>query len=246
MHSIRIAAIPLRTVPKKPEINKRELERRLEEAMVFEPQMVFLPECTLTGYLYRENDLKEFAEPIPGPTSDYFSRLSRQYGIFLGAGILESTGEGFYDSAILTGPDGNILLHARKINEKPPFRTAKEPSISTIDGIRLGVLVCGDLFHEYAPGKMKEKNPHIIWVPLARSFPNRSPDPERWNSEEREIYRKQASKLNAYVVMVNALETGVQEPSFGGAMAVNPSGRILRESPHGTDEILIIDINTRF
>ena len=40
-------------------------------------------------------------------------------------------------------------------------------------------------------------------------------------------------------LIVNALETGLPEPSFGGALVVDAAGRLVAESPHGTDAPLI-------
>lgn len=48
---MRLALIPLRTWPRQVERNLRELERRLEEVAGFSPDLVCLPECTLSGYL---------------------------------------------------------------------------------------------------------------------------------------------------------------------------------------------------
>lgn len=42
--------------------------------------------------------------------------------------------------------------------------------------------------------------------------------------------------------IVNALEVDTDDPSFGGALLVDGSGRLLAESPHGTDEPLIYDL----
>lgn len=40
-------------------------------------------------------------------------------------------------------------------------------------------------------------------------------------------------------LIVNSLECHTDDPAFGGALAVDAAGNVLAESPHGTDQALI-------
>lgn len=242
MSTVRVALIPLRTRPRRLADNLAELTRRLDEVAAQGAAWALFPECTLTGYLYTEEDLARFAEPVSGPTARQLAALAQRYGLYLGVGFLERTPEGVYDSALLFDPQGHIALHARKVYEQPPFLRAAAPAVAVIGGRRVGVLICGDLFHEPAVEAVRAARPHLVWVPLARSFADRSPDPERWAREEREAYVRQAARLGAPVLLVNALEVGIPEPSFGGALVVSPAGEVLAEAPHGSDQALIVEV----
>ncbi len=81
----------------------------------------------------------------------------------------------------------------------------------------------------------------LLIVPMARGFAGRSPDWQRWEREERQVYLDAVAKVGVATVIVNALEIGEEEPSFGGALVVGADGSLLAESPHGTDEILVHD-----
>lgn len=238
---MRVALIPLRTFPRQVEENFAELERRLEEAACFSPDLVCLPECTLTGYLYEQDDFERFAEPLGGPTPQRVAELARRFGVYLCAGMLERVPEGVYSAALLFDRDGNLILRHRKIEEKPPFLCGREFRSAETSLGRVGILICGDLFNESA-ARQAARRADVLLVPLARSFAGRSPDPGRWAAEERQEYQAAATALQTAVCIVNALEVGVEEPAFGGALVVSADGRLLAESPHGSDELLLVEV----
>jgi hypothetical protein len=71
-------------------------------------------------------------------------------------------------------------------------------------------------------------------------FDGRSPDPERWEREERKVYLDGVRAVGATTAIVNSLEIDSDElADFGGALLVDGAGRVLAESPHGTDEALV-------
>ncbi|HFQ95035.1 MAG TPA: carbon-nitrogen hydrolase family protein [Anaerolineae bacterium] len=233
-----IALIPLKTHPRRPDINLREFERRLEETADAGADLVIFPECTLMGYLYEPADLERFAEPVPGPTVDRLARLARKHHVAVCFGLLERTPAGVYNTAILLDRRGEIALKHRKINEQPPFLRGQDVRGVDTEFGRVSILICGDLFADDARAQL-DASLDLVLVPMARAFAGRSPDPDRWEREERQAYLNAAAGLAATTAIVNALEVGVDEPSFGGAMLVGPQGQLLAESPHGSDAILL-------
>jgi len=104
----------------------------------------------------------------------------------------------------------------------------------------IGILICGDLFSH----KVTEKrNPELdfLIIPMARSFDDISPDPRRWEKEERNVYIEAARVLKTTTLMVNALEIDGETPFFGGALIVDASGKLVAESTHSTDDVLVWD-----
>lgn len=90
-----------------------------------QPDLIVLPECTLTGYVYEENDLTQFAEPIPGQTVATFAQLARQYRVNICFGMIERHEARVYDSGVLLNREGQVILVQRKVSEKPPFQNGK-------------------------------------------------------------------------------------------------------------------------
>ena len=239
---MRLCLLPLRIRYRDPSGNLRHLQHRLREVVEYKPDLVCLPECTLTGYLYEERDLKRFAAPIPGPTTERMGELARRYKIFLCFGLPEVAGSQYYTSALLLDREGEILLHHRKIEERPPFALGQEVKAVDTELGRLCVIICGDLSSEDV---IRQVDPSVdlLIVPIARSFEGKAPDPERWEREERQVYLDGVRAVGVTTAIVNSLEIGADElPDFGGALLVDGSGRLLAESPHGSDIPLIYDL----
>ena len=238
---MRLCLIPLKTMPRQPHENLERLRIRLEQASRFRPDLVCLPECTLTGYLYETADFTRFAEPADGPTTIAMAGLARQYHTHLCFGFLESSPEGAYNSAVFLDRNGSVLHLHRKISEKPPFLNGQTiESFDTSLG-RLVVLICGDLFQSGLEEKVS-RDTKLALVPMSRSFDSVSPNPQRWQSEERQVYLDAVRDLGIPAAIVNALDDASNDVAFGGALLVNGQGELLAESPHGSDDILLWEV----
>ncbi len=107
--------------------------------------------------------------------------------------------------------------------------------------VKSGFLICGDLFSNQVIEKLTPGLDFLI-MPMARSFDNKSPDRKRWKKERKE-YIEAAKTIRTNTLIVNAFETDCEEPSFGGALIIDFAGKLIAESPHGTDHVLIWDLD---
>ncbi len=237
---MRFCLIPLKTEIKNPSANLLHFEQKLKEVSPYQPDMVCLPECTFTGYLYDEQDFQQFAEPVPGQTTAQVAKLAKEYHCYICFGLLESTPEGVYSSAVLIDKAGGILLVHRKIVEKPPFIKGDSIKVIETEFGRLAILICGDLFNDEVKVKI-ERPLSVLLMPMSRSFDGDSPNLERWMNHERQVYLNEVKKVGVITLIVNAFENSSSGASFGGAMVIGSDGTLLAESPHGTDELLIYD-----
>lgn len=239
---MRVCLIPLRIEVRSPSANLQHFQQRLKEVSQHQPDIVCLPECAFTGYLYDEQDFQKFAEPIPGQITSAVSLLAKEYHSYICFGMLEKAPEGVYSSAVLMDKMGEIVFVQRKIYEQPPFAKGHQVKAINTELGRLSVLLCGDLFEDEVKAKL-DKWLNFLILPLARSFDGESPDLERWLKEERQAYANEIRKVGVTGLIVNLLENPSEpEASFGGAMIVNANGEIMAESTHGTDEALIYDL----
>ncbi len=241
---MRIALIPLKTDVKEPVTNLDHLTRRLAEVARWRPDLVCLPECTLTGYLYEEGDLTQFAETIPGPTTARMAQLAKQHGVYLCFGMVERAEEGIYNTAVLLDRTGRIILTHRKVQESAPFLKGDRVARAEVEGRQVAVIICGDLFHEQVIAQL-DHTLDLLIVPMSRSFADRSPDIDRWLGEERQAYLDAVKAVAVRTVIVNALENVPAEGSFGGALVVGADGVLLAESPHGTDQPILWDLEAQ-
>ncbi len=74
-------------------------------------RVIVTPEMATTGYCwYDRREIADLVEPIPGPTTEVFGEIARQYGCYIVVGMPEvnsATGI-YYNSAALVGPDGLV------------------------------------------------------------------------------------------------------------------------------------------
>lgn len=237
---MRACLIPLAAEPRNPAANLERLLQRLDKVAPLQPDLICLPECSLTGYIYSEADFAQFAESIPGPTTERLGRLAREHRAHFCLGMVEHTESGAYNSAVLLDRTGRIILRHRKIREKPPFIVGDTVDSVDTDLGRLGILICGDLFDPVTVQKLNAA-PDWLIVPMARGFDGRSPDIGRWDTKERRAYLDAVSAAGVPALIVNALGISGDDPSFGGALVVSGDGVLLAESTHGTDDALVWD-----
>lgn len=238
---MRICLVPLKTELRQPEHNFKQFIVRLDLLILQAPDLVCLPECTLTGYLYHEDDFTRFAEHIPGPTTLEMASLARCNNIHLCFGLLESSAEGIYITAILMDRTGAILGTHRKMVEKPPFLNGSQVASITTEFGKLGLLIYRDLFDE-AIIRQVDPSWRLLVIPMSRSFNGQSPDLQRWENEEWQVYLEAARRVGVPSVLINALDIGSASGAFGGAMVVRADGTLAAESPHGGDDALIYDL----
>lgn len=96
-----------------PDDNRRMYEPLIAEAARKKADLVVLGE-TLT-YVGLGKSFPEVAEPVPGPSTEYFGRLAREHNLYIVAGLVERDGHLIYNVAVLIGPDGKLVGKYRKV-----------------------------------------------------------------------------------------------------------------------------------
>src|SRR5262249_29758983 len=102
--TVRLATVHFRpSGGRTPEDNCRMSEPFVAEAARRKADLVVLGE-TLT-YPGLGKKYHEVAEPIPGPSTEYFGQLAKKNNIYIVPGLLERDGNVVYNVAVLIGPD---------------------------------------------------------------------------------------------------------------------------------------------
>jgi N-carbamoylputrescine amidase len=79
-------------------------------------QLVLLPEMLPYGYGLDES-VWDGADSFDGTSVQWLKHFSKKFGIYLGFSFLEVDGEDFYNTFVLTGPDGEV---AGRVRKSPP------------------------------------------------------------------------------------------------------------------------------
>lgn len=144
IRTIRIAALQLESQFGSIKANHEHALLFIEKAVDAGAQLVVLPELFASGYSANET-IWDSSEPKDGPTVTWLKQTSKRFGIYLGAGLLETDGHDFFNIFVLCDPDGNEAGRVSKIEaESYVFkRTSGNHVIETTLG-RIGVGICAD------------------------------------------------------------------------------------------------------
>jgi predicted amidohydrolase len=167
---VRLAAVHFRPEGGKAPIdNCRLFAPLVAEAARRGADLVVLPE-TLTYYgLGRK--FVDVAEPIPGPSTDYFGGLAREHKLYIVAGLVERDRHLIYNVAVLLGPDGRVAGKYRKVSlprseiEGGIAPGSDYPVFETRFG-KLGIMVCYDGFFPEVARQLSARGAEVIAWPV--------------------------------------------------------------------------------
>ncbi len=141
----------------------------VEEAARKKADLVVLPEClTLYG---SGRSYAECAEPIPGPSTEYFGRLARQHDLYIVPGLLERDGHLIYNVAVLIGPDGRVVGKYRKVTLPRSEITggvtpgSDYPVFDTRFG-KVAMMICYDGFFPEVARQLSNRGAEVIAWPV--------------------------------------------------------------------------------
>jgi predicted amidohydrolase len=171
---VRLAAIHYRPHGKSPAENREEFAPLIEKAAKKKADLIVLPE-TLTHYGTRRSYV-DCAEPIPGPSTEYFGALAKKHSCYLVAGLLERDRHLVYNVAVLIGPDGKVVGKYRKVclprgEVAGGIAPGREyPVFSTRFG-KVGLMVCYDGFFPEVARQLSNNGAEVIAFPVAGCNP---------------------------------------------------------------------------
>jgi cytochrome c peroxidase len=182
------AAIQFNPTPGAAAANRDRLAGFVEEAAGRGARFVVLPELCVTGPV---RSVAADAEPIPGPSTDFFAGLARRRNISLGFSILERdpSDRRTYITAVLLNNSGRILRRQRKVMVRmngvdgDVARGSFRQILDTVDvaGLRIGIL-SGDEIQAGVP-RLANRGAETILISAEWS----SEDPISWSDLARQL-----------------------------------------------------------
>ena len=227
-------------------------------------QLVVLQELHNGLYFCQTEDVNNFdlAEPIPGPSTDFYGKLAKEHDIVIVTSLFERRAPGLYhNTAVVIERDGTIAGQYRKMHipddpayyEKfyfTPGDLGLHP-IQTSVG-RLGVLVCWDQWYPEAARLMALQGADLLIYPTAIGY--ESSDTEEEQERQREawttVQRGHAVANGLPVISVNRV--GYEpDPSgvtggikfWGSSMVVGPQGEFIYRAGIDGEERKVVEID---
>lgn len=226
--------------------NCEEAEGWLRKARAEGAKLVALPE--VFNWRGAVEEQKNFAEPIPGPTSDLMARLARELEIHLLAGSILETVPGdhkVFNTSLLFDPRGNLLAQYRKIHlfdvdlaggvailESDTRRSGRDIVAVETELGSVGLSVCYDLRFPELYRRLVDGGARMIFVPSAFTALTGE---AHWEP----LLRSRAIENQVYIIAPDQAGRNPKSmPTYGHSMIVDPWGKILARATDETGVIL--------
>lgn len=209
-------------------------------------------------------DLFDLAEPIPGPSTDFYGKLAKDFGVVIVTSLFERRAPGLYhNTAVVMEKDGSIAGKYRKMHipddpayyEKfyfTPGDLGFHP-IQTSVG-KLGVLVCWDQWYPEAARLMALQGAEILIYPTAIGYATYDTEEEQQRQREAwtTVMRGHAVANGLPVIAVNRVgfepdpsgqTEGIQ--FWGSSFVASPQGELYYRASDQEEESLVVDIDLK-
>ena len=247
-----------------PEDNMQRLSKGIADLAKQGVQLIVLQELHNSLYFCQVEDVNNFdwAEPIPGPSTQFYGRLAKQFGVVIVTSLFEKRAPGLYhNTAVVIESDGTIAGKYRKMHipddpayyEKfyfTPGDLGFHPITTSVG--KLGVLICWDQWYPEAARLMALQGAELLIYPTAIGYESSdTPDEqERQREAWTTVMRGHAVANGLPVVAVNRV--GLEpDPSgntqgirfWGSSFVAGPQGELLYRASNSDEENVIVPID---
>ena len=239
--AITVAAAQLNPTIGDKRANLDRAEQAIREAAGRGAQLIVLPECALTGYVFDSlDDAMPHAEPIPGPSTDTLAGVTRELGAYAVVGLLERADGVLYNSAIFLGPDGFVAKY-RKTHilhlGVDRFTTPGSIPFAVHDTPlgRIGILICYDLRFPQPARVLALRGAQIIALPTNW--------PVGADIQPDALTRARAAENHVFIVAADRVGTERGGGFIGRSQIIAPFGRVLTEASRSEVETIVVEID---
>ena len=227
-------------------------------------QLIVLQELHNSLYFCQTENVNLFdlAEPIPGPSTNFYGELARQYGVVIVTSLFERRAAGLYhNTAVVIEKDGTIAGKYRKMHipDDPAYYekfyfTPGDLGFHPIETSlgKLGVLVCWDQWYPEAARLMALQGAELLIYPTAIGYERSDTEDEQQRQREAwtTVQRGHAVANGLPVVSVNRVgyepdpsgqTKGIQ--FWGSSMVVGPQGEMLYRASDVEEECTIVSVD---
>ncbi len=244
------------------EDNLQHARQQIVEAAEHGASLICLPELFSSIYFCQQEDPRffELAEPIPGYTTDFFSKISKTVNSVLVIPLFEKSAASlYYNSLVVINPDGCIVGKYRKMHipDDPQFQEKYYftpgdlgfQAFQTVVG-KIGPMICWDQWFPEAARLCALGAARVLIYPTAIGWlpGEKERDGKMYLDSWKTIQRGHAIANGIYTAAVNRVgvepnQAGDSEIEFWGhTFIADPNGQIIAEASGEEDEIIYGDI----
>lgn len=263
MKSLKVGLIQQRCVADV-DTNRQKLAANIEDVVTHGAELVVLQELHNSLYFCQVESVNNFdlAEPIPGPSTDFYGALARKFSVVLVTSLFERRAAGLYhNTAVVFEKDGSIAGKYRKMHipddpayyEKfyfTPGDLGFHPIHTSVG--TLGVQVCWDQWYPEGARLMALQGADLLIYPTAIGYESSDQPVEQERQREAwtTVQRGHAVANGIPVIAVNRV--GLEEaPSdqtngiqfWGSSFVAGPQGELLARASNSEEENLVVTID---
>jgi predicted amidohydrolase len=219
-------------------------------------QVVLLPEAMTLGWTHPSARIEADAIPT-GESCAYLRGVARQHSVYVCAGLVERAGPQIFNAAVLIDPQGEILLHHRKLNEleigQSCYALGDRLGVVHTPLGALGVMICADAF---ARGQVVSRTlglmgADVILSPSAWAVPaEHDNEKEPYGQLWLDHYGPVARDFRLWIAGVSNVGWLTAGPwagrkCIGCSLVVGPDGQPVLKGPYGeeAEKILCLDVH---
>lgn len=247
----------------KPAENEEKAATKVAEAARAGAQVVCLPELYRGPYFCQKEDaaLFDLAEPIPGPSTQLFSRVAKDNKVSIVVPIFEKRALGLYhNSAVIFDASGESLGVYRKMHipDDPAFYekfyfTPGDLGFKAFDthAGRIGTLICWDQWYPEGARLTALQGAMVLFYPTAIGW--HPGEKAEYGVQQRQawqlVQRGHAVANGVYVAAVNRVGHEAGPPGqagiefWGTSFLCDPQGQIIAEASTDREETLIAEVD---
>lgn len=241
MREVTVAVVQMDTTLGEPDPNlakMSEFVRKITSAQKVD--VIVFPELATTGY---ECGMKftQLTQRVPGPSANVLAQRANETGTHIAFGIAskERVESILFNSAVLAGPEGDIMLNYRKIHlrgeEQMLFRPGfKLEPVETPVGI-IGLQVGWDMMFPEGTRSLCLDGAELILVSAA------------WDNTRGEEWRTllcaRAAENACFICAANRIGEEPATTFNGESMIVGPRGQVIVDLDEKTEGYIIAKLN---
>ncbi len=217
--------------------------------------IVLLPEALDCGWC--DDCARGDAGSVPdGETCQQLRLAAQRHRLYVCAGLIERAANQLFNSAVLISPDGEVLLHHRKINELAMahhlYACGDRLAVAQTPLGTIGLMICADGF---APGQVISRTLGLMGAQLILSPCAWAVPPDHDNAKEpygrlwldnHGVVARDFKLWIAAASNVGPITAGewAGHNNIGCSLVMNPAGEPALRAPYGVDAaaLLMVDI----
>ena len=244
--------------------NMDKLKHSIEDVASKGAELVVLQELHNTLYFCQTENtsLFDLAETIPGPSTEFYSRVASANSIVLVTSLFEKRAPGLYhNTAVVFDKDGSIAGMYRKMHipddpayyEKfyfTPGDLGFEPIQTSIG--KLGVQVCWDQWYPEGARLMTLKGAEILIYPTAIGWESTDTPEEKARQLEAWVISQRGHAVANGLPVIAVNRVGHEpDPSkqtngirfWGNSFVAGPQGEILAQADNMKEENIVTEVD---